>query len=436
MRKIERKNKILIIIVLIPLIFIAQFYIFKFGIISPMVKGVDIKIIQGEYIQDFDKYVVKQGEQVTLSAGNYIKIPTYAKDPNVKFRILDDSNTIKLYDQNKHENNTVVLEGVKTGYTSIAIMKNSRVLQKVTVLVVNPVVEDLNVALDGSLNYVGDKAEFSSDVEVDYKEFSNSYDVTYESSNEEVLKVNNNKVEAVGVGHATIYAKSKNKVEALRYNIVAKIKDIEIQSRFDISVGEQIKLSPKVITLPKNLKPPAIKYKFSQAKLPIERCVTIDENGRITGIRAGTEKITISCGVGKNKKIQVVTINVKENSILDDIINIIFSKYFVDEDNDLKLEISWDVLNGASNYDIYIKNNLTGNDYDLCNSVTQEYFMENKKVELTIPHENEEKEFNYDIYIVGRNEEGTSKPSKIININGLFTDNNEDEESDVQEEKN
>ena len=34
--------------------------------------------------------------------------------------------------------------------------------------------------------------------------------MTYESSNENVLRIANNKVEAVGVGRATIYAKSKD----------------------------------------------------------------------------------------------------------------------------------------------------------------------------------------------------------------------------------
>lgn len=75
----------------------------------------------------------------------------------------------------------------------------------------DPEVEDLNVCLDGDLKYVGDKAELSSSVQVDYKEFNNTYKVTYESSNENVLRIANNKVEAVGVGRATIYAKSRIK---------------------------------------------------------------------------------------------------------------------------------------------------------------------------------------------------------------------------------
>ena len=47
-------------------------------------------------------------------------------------------------------------------------MKNTRVLQS-NILVVDPDIEDLNVSLDGDLRYVGDEAELSSYVQVDYK---------------------------------------------------------------------------------------------------------------------------------------------------------------------------------------------------------------------------------------------------------------------------
>ena len=316
MKKIDKDKKIILVVRTSPLILFVQYYLFKSGVASPMIKGVNIKIIEGEYIQDIDKYVVKLGDRVVLSPGDYIKIPGYAKDPKIKFTILDNTKTIELKDNSNKEENTVILNALKTGYTSVAIMKNSRVLQKVTIRVVDPSIEDLNISVEGKLKYVGDEAEINSSVVVDkYKEFNNTYDVTYESSNENVLKVVNNKIKAVGVGKATIYAKSKDKVEAIRYTIVARVKRIDIDSSFDIAVGEGIKLKPKIITEPQNLTPPQISYKFSQSKLPVERSVTFEEDGTIVGIRQGSEQITISCGEGENKKIEVVTINVKEGTL-------------------------------------------------------------------------------------------------------------------------
>lgn len=435
MKKVDKDKKIVFIVVLLPLLFFVQYYLFKSGDIPPMIKGVNIKIIEGEYIQDIDKYVVKLGDNVVLSAGDYIKIPGYAKDPDIKFTILDNTKTIKLKNNNNKEKNTVILNALKTGYTSVAIMQNSRVLQKATIRVVDPSIEDLNVSVDGTLKYVGDEAEISSSVEVDYKEFNNSYNVTYESSNENVLQVINNKIKAVGVGKATIYAKSKDKVEARRYNIVARLKGIEINNSFDIAVGEAIKLKPKIITDPKNLTPPRISYKFSQSKLPVERAVTFEDDGTIVGIRQGSEKITISCGEGENKRIEVVTINVKEGTLENSMVRNLFSKYII-EDNKLKIDLSWDILNGATNYDIYIKDDIKGGSgFELYKSITQESFLKNSNIMINIDLDEDIEEIAYEIYVVGRNEEGTSKPSNIESIKDTIIKDEEEDEEDEEEKE-
>ncbi|WP_455540144.1 hypothetical protein [Terrisporobacter sp.] len=441
MKKLDRNKKIVMLCIILPLLFFVQYYLFKVGIVSPMVKGVNIKIIQGEYIQDIDKYVVKLGDKVVLSAGDYVKIPQYAKDPKIKFSILDNSKTVKLDGNYKKEENTVILNPLKTGYTSVAVMKNSRVLQKVTILVVDPDIKKLDVSLDKNLKYVGDKSEIDSSVEVDYKEFNNTYKVTYESSNENVLKIKNNEVEAVGVGRATIYAKSKDKVKAIRFNIVARVKAIDIDSSFDISVGQVVKLKPKIVTYPRNLKPPEIFYKFLKSKLPVQRAITFNEDGTIVGIREGSEKIIITCGKGENKHIEVVTINVKEGTLENANIRNLNLQYTIDN-NRLKINLSWDILNGATNYDIYVKNELDKNPkYDLYKSITQEKFLKIPKTTITIELGENVSDISYDIYVVGRNEESTSKPSNIESIRQTIEkeenkeDNNTDKNTNIDGDK-
>ena len=324
------------------------------------------------------------------------------------------------------------MKALKAGYTSVAVMKNSRVLQKVTILVVDPEVEDLNVCLDGDLKYVGDKAELISSVQVDYKEFNNTYKVTYESSNENVLRIANNKVEAVGVGRATIYAKSKDKVEAIRLNIVARVKSIEIDNNFEIEVGEVIQLKPKIITYPRNLRYPKISYKFSQSKLPVQRSVTFEPDGTILGIREGSEKITISCGEGENKRIEVITIHVKESTLKNSLIKNLVAKYDIKE-NKLNINLSWDILNGATNYDIYIKNELSDSSkYELYKSITQEDFLEKSNTFISFDIDKDTKEIAYDIYVVGRNEEGTSKPSNIESIRDTIEKEEKKEEEKIE----
>lgn len=427
---INKDKKIILVVAILPLLFFVQYYLFKSGTISPMIKGVNIKIIEGEYIQDIDKYVVKLGDSVVLSPGDYIKIPQYAKDPKIKFIILDNTKTIQLKDNSNEEQNTVILKALKIGYTSVAVMKNSRVLQKVTIRVVDPSIEDLNVSVEGRLKYVGDEAEINSSVEVDYKEFNNTYDVIYESSNENVLQIVDNKIKAVGVGKATIYAKSKDKVEAIRYNIVARVKGIEINSSFEISVGEAIKLKPKIITTPQNLTPPKASYKFSQSKLPIERSVTFEQDGTIVGIREGSEQITISCGEGENKRIEVVTINVKEGTIENSMVRNLFSNYII-EDNKLKIALTWDILNEATNYDIYIKDTTNGDGtFELYRSITQEEFLKNSNTIINIDLKEGINKVSYEIYVIGRNEQGASKPSNIESTDVIINDDEEKEEDD------
>ena len=296
----------------------------------------------------------------------------------------------------------------------------------------DPEVEDLNVCLDGDLKYVGDKAELSSSVQVDYKEFNNTYKVTYESSNENVLRIANNKVEAVGVGRATIYAKSNDKVEAIRLNIVARVKSIEIDNNFEIEVGEVIQLKPKIITYPRNLRYPKISYKFSQSKLPVQRSVTFEPDGTILGIREGSEKITISCGEGENKRIEVITIHVKESTLKNSLIKNLVAKYDIKE-NKLNINLSWDILNGATNYDIYIKNELSDSSkYELYKSITQEDFLEKSNTFISFDIDKDTKEIAYDIYVVGRNEEGTSKPSNIESIRDTIEKEEKKEEEKIE----
>ena len=212
---------------------------------------------------------------------------------------------------------------------------------------------------------------------------------------------------------------------------MARVKRIDIDSSFDIAVGEGIKLKPKIITEPQNLTPPQISYKFSQSKLPVERSVTFEEDGTIVGIRQGSEQITISCGEGENKKIEVVTINVKEGTLENSMIRNLFSKYII-EDNKLKIALSWDILNGATNYDIYIKDNINSEaGFELYKSITQEEFLKNSNVIISIDLNEDINEIAYEIYVVGRNEEGTSKPSNIESIkDNIIKDDDDDEENE------
>ena len=116
-------------------------------------------------------------------------------------------------------------------------MKNSRILKKVNIKVVNPKVESLTATLDNDIKYVGESAKINSEVQVDYDKFKEKQVVTYESSDENILKIEGNVVEAVGVGKASLYIKAGDKIaDFLRLcnasNALFEFEDSRIQRDF------------------------------------------------------------------------------------------------------------------------------------------------------------------------------------------------------------
>ncbi|WP_195251504.1 Ig-like domain-containing protein [Romboutsia sp. 1001713B170207_170306_H8] len=424
----DDKHRKLAIIIMIPVLLIAQYYLFKFGILKPMIKGVEIKIINGDYIQDIDKYVIRLGEEVTLSSGDYIKIPNYAKDPDISFKILDNNKSLKIIENSDKEENTATLIGIKKGYSSIAIVKDSRVLKKATVLVVDPQVENLNLQVDGSLVFVGDSAKINSSVEVDYKRFKDSYEVTYESSNEDILKIEDNEVKAVGVGSATIYAKSGDKVDSIRYKINAKVEKMEIDDSIELGVGSIKKIQPKIITNPRGLKNPDIEYQLLESKLPIERSIRLDPNGTIVGLREGEEKVLVSCGVGWNKKSKIITVKVVKEPLINQSIQDLISSYDI-EDNKMIITLTWSSISEIFNYDIYLKNNSLGEEYSLVKSIIMDKIdLDNEsKIKTTIEVDiSDLKDIDLDIYVVGVTDKGNTNISNITNIKHSIEEIEED----------
>jgi len=83
----DKKYKKILILISIPILIILQYYFFKAGILRPMVRGVEINIVKGDYVTDIDQFVIKLNDEITLSSGDYISIPSYAKQPNIWFNV-------------------------------------------------------------------------------------------------------------------------------------------------------------------------------------------------------------------------------------------------------------------------------------------------------------------------------------------------------------
>lgn len=401
-----RENKRLIrLVVIIPLLLVGQYFMFSKGVISPIVKGVEIKIIGGNYIKDLDKYIIKLGDDVEISAGNYVKIPGYAKDPKLWFNALDDNGIIEIKD-NK-------ITALKEGYTSVAVMKGNRLIKKAMLKVVNPDVESLDMDLSDELKYVGDKATISSSVAIsDYQKFKDTYKAKYLSSDESILKIDGDKVEAVGVGTATISGECGDKLVEIPLKIEAKISKLEVANEFILEEGQTTNINPKVTTSPKGLKPPKVEYRYADRKKKSDRATKVSSSGKISAIREGSEKIVVSCG----EKERIIKVTVKKRSVKNSTIKNINYSYEVGEEN-IKLDVSWDSLEGIKSYDIYVKD-YDDEEYNIIQSVSQSEEKEGKintTLEIGLSEIGENQDKSLEIYIVGVGEKESTKPSdKII----------------------
>lgn len=401
-----RENKRLIrLVVIIPLLLVGQYFMFSKGVISPIVKGVEIKIIGGNYIKDLDKYIIKLGDDVEISAGNYVKIPGYAKDPKLWFNALDDNGIIEIKD-NK-------ITALKEGYTSVAVMKGNRLIKKAMLKVVNPDVESLDMDLSDELKYVGDKATISSSVAIsDYQKFKDTYKAKYLSSDESILKIDGDKVEAVGVGTATISGECGDKLVEIPLKIEAKVSKLEVANEFILEEGQTTNINPKVTTSPKGLKPPKVEYRYADRKKKSDRAAKVSSSGKISAIREGSEKIVVSCG----EKERIIKVTVKKRSVKNSTIKNINYSYEVGEEN-IKLDVSWDSLEGIKSYDIYVKD-YDDEEYNIIQSVSQSEEKEGKintTLEIGLSEIGENQDKSLEIYIVGVGEKESTKPSdKII----------------------
>ncbi len=417
----ESFNKKIAIIIAIPVILVSQYYLFKVGIIKPMVKGIEVEITDGDYVKDIDKFVMKLNDTITISPGDFITIPNYSKDANIWFKVLDNDEIIRI---NKDK-----VTSLKEGISSVGVMKDNRVFKKVNIRVIDTKVERLEAIIDNEIKYVGDFANINTLVEEDYDRFKESKPVFYESSDDNIIKVSKNgTIDAVGVGIASINIKAGDKEKVFTYDIQAKTDRIDIAKIINLDIGDTTKLQPKITTIPKGLKHSKISYELVDNKLSIERAISIDKYANVKALKAGSERVRVICG----NKSQIITINVKGKSIIEKIIENLQLKHQIIE-NKLNIDLSWDYIDNVYDYDIYLKNNLEENPkFKVYKSIrlNQDDILDLDKVNASIDIElSQEGVYDLDLYIVGKNDKESTKPSDIINI----SKENEDIQKEIVE---
>lgn len=413
-------NKKVAVLLLVPVFLLTIFFGLKLGFINPMVKGLDIQIIGGTFITNINKYVIKVGDRVNISLGDYIVVPSFAKKPNLSLINLDKSGVITI------KGNTLIAN--KSGYATIGVLNKNRVLRKVTVRVVNPKINNMEVALSKPLKYFGDKAKIESTVNIDdFKKLEKGYKLNYSSTNDKVLKIADDTVEAVGVGEAKLISSYRRREIQTSIKILPKVVSIDSDKYISIEEGESKKIETSVQTLPEN-NFSKVEYKVDNSKknsgydqnkitifgdsgLETSYGVSIDKDGNISAQRIGTYLIKISSGdksintvvdVGRAKfeNLEVKNLQYK-NSIQGD---------------EMSVELGWDYNSRINNYRIYVKKD-GDEDYELfTNIVTNRNLIPSGRRISELIKLDVSKTKKYSIYVVGAAFNNLTKRSNVLEI--------------------
>ncbi|MEG0249835.1 MAG: hypothetical protein RR561_03600 [Peptostreptococcus sp.] len=421
-------------IIAIPLILGTLYSGLKFGYISPMVKGLDVHILGGTFITNINKYVIKVGDKVGLSAGDYIVVPTFSKEPTLKFVVLDDSGVLSV------EGDTLIAN--KEGISSIGILNKNRVLKKTTIMVVNPTINNMETAVNNRLKYYGDEAKIASTVNIDdYKKLEKGYKLNYSTTDPNILKISGDTVEAVGVGEAKLISRYDRKEVQTSFNILPRVDALNIDKIYSLEEGQSMQLHPQISTSPEGSKSD-IKYKilgndnykkfdenkydenklvhFGDSGLEDNLGITVDKDGNIKANRVGTYLVEVSSG----EKSEKTSVEVKPRSFKN--IEIENLQYIFEKKKDeIDLELGWDYNERVDNYRIYVKD-ASDEDFSLFTTIkTNENFVSNGKrvselLKLDLDKENSNS-YDFQVYVVGYNGTEETKKSNTIRINNKST---------------
>ncbi|MDX5727756.1 hypothetical protein SIK46_17275, partial [Clostridioides difficile] len=121
----------------------------------------------------------------------------------------------------------------------------------------------------------------------------------------------------------------------------------------------------------------------------------------------------ITCG----DKSKVITVTVVKETITNDYIqNLVGSHKIVNNKVIIKLE--WDYMKDVFDYDIYLKDKLSGESFKKIKSITinESDLGKSNKVYATIEVDMKgNQNIDFDIYVIGKKDSDTTKPSNVIN---------------------
>ncbi|WAW14016.1 hypothetical protein [Peptostreptococcus equinus] len=415
-------NKKFISLLTTPVVLIVLFFGLRFGYINPMIKAIDIHINGGNFITNTNKYVVKVGDKLPMSLGNYVVVPGFSKKPDLSIVTLNNNGVVSIKDN--------VLIANKEGLATLGILNKNRVLRKVNIMVVNPKITNMEIKLSNQIKYVGDKASIKSFVDIeDYKKLSDGYKLQYSSTNPEILKVENNTIQATGVGECKLISKYARREIQTSFLIYPKVVSLSAKDSYNLEAGQETNIDVQIKTFPINKKSKVtytvedkideniydknIVKRYTDSGLRTIRGVDVTSDGKIKAYRPGRYKLNIKSGDRSYNTSIYVNKPSFENLKIENL------QYFTTKkDNKISIELGWDYNERVDNYKVYMKN--TDDDkfnfYSNINTSSEKLPKGNRLSQHITLENRDKKSSKYEFYVIGYNNELTTKKSDILTI--------------------
>lgn len=284
------RMKLFTLIISTTLLFllIAQFVLFKNGTFKPFISDSSIYVYED---------ILFTGKTTKVDS-DYNIFPSYSKEPEMTYKVTDpEIAQVNAYGE---------IKGLRDGKTSVQLFLNDKIMASYDFEVVTPEVSELKISIFSNKLVIGETSEISTTIGMDYDE-AEVPPIKYSSSDPSIIRVDTDgKVEAIGVGKATIKASAGKEHSSLTIQSYAKVEEVslELPDNNLLQLGKTLQLEPVVITTPADAEFFPLEYHSSNPVVAI-----VSDTGEVTGIAEGEAEISISSLKGAETQF---TIYVKE----------------------------------------------------------------------------------------------------------------------------
>ena len=292
-------------------------------------------ILDKDYIQDNTKVYADVATTLNIRSGpatTYESITTVTRK-DLMTRIEKGVQNGELWDR-------VILENGIVGYAFQSYLKEVPAVQ----------ISQINLSLDKTTINKNETTKLKIEI---LPEEAKNQKITFSSSNPNIISVDQNgNIFGVSSGEATITAIAENRVKgSITLNVYSKVEEIKLDiENLTLQEGESYNL--KATIYPEDATNKNITFNSENNDI-----ATVDQSGKITAIKEGTTKITVTSQESQNTKNNVIQESDSNNLIQKTVEVKVIKKLTEDELKfDESLTIQGNIISGFDHNNITAEN--------------------------------------------------------------------------------